>query len=115
MSISRKRESWRLGTASGFLGFPLMERQGGEEVAYDLTDCQSHFMNVVPYARYDHRVHFRNLQDGLRKLNNAFWFAIENSAPPPAWSSETFMRSLRRLARWILPPSAASCSICATR
>jgi SAM-dependent methyltransferase len=63
-----------VGTASGYLCFH-MEQAGAEVVAYDLNPGQAQYVNVVPYARADQSVHYRNFAENLPKLNNAFWLS----------------------------------------
>jgi hypothetical protein len=63
-----------IGPASGFLTF-WMERQGAEVVAYDLSPA--HSIDVVPYARVDHRSIASHFKEQIARQNNAFWLAHE--------------------------------------
>lgn len=60
-----------IGTASGFVCF-YMESQGGEVVAYDLSENQS--WDIIPFSRYNNEKFSIDRKEHIKQLNNSFWF-----------------------------------------
>ncbi len=67
------RRVLEIGTASGFLCFE-MERRGADVVAYDLTDRPEGW-DLVPFGGAPDRAVAAERAEGMRSINNAWWFA----------------------------------------
>ncbi len=63
-----------IGTSSGYLCF-WMEKQGAKVVAYDLSD--DYHLDIIPYSNQDPASIIRDQKIGIRRANNAWWFAHE--------------------------------------
>lgn len=67
------RRVLEIGTASGYLCFE-MERRGAEVVAFDLTDRPDGW-DLVPFGGAPDPALVAERADGMRAINNAWWFA----------------------------------------